>query len=435
MARGLADFDPAALSSLRTNYIGEDGVGRGLTAEQLAVMVGATKAQVLAYENGRQVPDPERIQALADALGVRPRRLMDRSRAHLWSVADLRRGCGFTAQRLVEELGISPKSYRRFEQQAIVPARRPRFLDDVAGCLGVRLPALELAIDNIPAVAQRSQRAAELTAMLAAHYVSRSGLWKGPAAEDVELLELAALYGRPPQRLRRVMTHQLGELRHMMVRIKREQVIAEYDPDLPRQQKASSAVERWEEMYERELGAIPLRLEEFHRTSQPSDAWQVLVDLHDADAWPDGSWVPSALLARTDTLTLLPPSLVTQRLFDDVPAAQLTRRGLNHLRKFRGLYAALFPGIRSPRRLSNRSSRETAGAARSPAPPPELSIQLPGRSERFAIPPLTVSKLVRQSEAKGVTDTRLSPTVVMRIGTQRPAATVDSEELTDSESP
>ncbi|AQW50735.1 helix-turn-helix domain-containing protein [Streptomyces violaceusniger] len=432
MSRGLADFDPAALSSLRTNYIGEDGVGRGLTAEQLAVMAGATKAQVLAYENGRRVPDPERIQALADALGVRPRRLMDRSRSHLWSVADLRRGCGFTAQRLVEELGISPKSYRRFEQQAIVPARRPRFLDDVAGSLGVQLTALELAIDNIPAVARRHQRAAELTAVLAARYVSRSGLWKGPAAEDVELLELAALYGRPPQRLRRVLTHQLGELRHMMVRIKREQVIAEYDPDLPRQQKASSAAERWEEMYERDLGAIPLRLEEFHRTSQPSDAWQALVDLHDADARPEGFWVPSALLARTDTLTLLPPSLVAQRLFDDVPAAQLTRRGLIHLRKFRELYAALFPGIRRPR-LSNRSSRGASGAARSPAPPPELSIQLPGRSERFAVPPLTLSKLVRQSEAKGVTDIRLSSTMVMRVGTQRPSATVGAEEPTDNE--
>ncbi|WP_406324851.1 helix-turn-helix domain-containing protein [Streptomyces niveus] len=409
MARGLADFDPQALYEFRSAKIQVGGGVGPLTAEMLADRVGTTKAQILAYENGHRTPDPQRIRALAEALHVRPQDLMRREGRRNWEVADIRRASGLRAGDVVKELCISPKSYRRFEQQGIVPVRRPRFLDDVAGVLGITYAALQAAIDNIPAVMERRDSSAEIVRELARRYVHNPGVWTGPDLEDPGVLQLAALYGRPPQRIRRILTRALGELRLLSVRMRREKIIADFDPDLARQQRAISAIERWEEAYSMEVARIPVRLEGFHRSAQPSDAWQALVDLSDADTRPDGPWVFTSLLGRPETLAQLPPFLVKQHEFDGVPAAQLTASGHVHVRNFQEMYAALYPGLRRPRA---RASRRSAGTARSAR---EGGFTLRGRPERFVIPPHALDQLILSSE-KGPTDIRVAPNLRLSIG-------------------
>lgn len=402
MARGLADFDPRALYEFRSAKIYVEGGAGRLTAEALAKRIGTTKAQILAYENGHRTPDPQRIRALAEALGVRPQDLMRREGRRGWDVADIRRASGLTAGDVVKELCISPKSYRRFEQQGIVPVRRPRFLDDVAGALGVKYVALQAAMDNIPAVAERRRRGAEIIQELAGLYVHNPGVWRGPDLEDPGVLQLATLYGRPPQRIRRILTRLLGELRQLSVRMQREKIIADFDPELAHQQRAISAIERWEEVYSMEIARIPVRLEGFHRSAQPSDAWQALVDLSDAGTRPDGPWVFSALLGRSETLAQLPPFLVRQQEFEGVPAAQLTADGHVHVRNFQELYAALYPSLRRPRARASRRSTTTSRAGQ------EGGFTLHGRSERFVIPPHTLDQLFLSSPT-GPSEVRVAP--------------------------
>lgn len=414
MARGLADFSPSELLALRTNIYARPGF-TSMTAEELAQVVGATKAQILAYENGHRVPDPPRLRALAQALGVHPSALMDRGRRTSWDVADVRRACGLRAQDVVEALGVSPKNYRRFENEGIVPSRRPRFLDEVAALFRVTRTSLERAIDRTPAVQKRRERAAELVMVLARRYVSAPGTWKGPSPDDRELIELAAAYSRPVQRTRRVLTYELGELRQRQVRAERERVIAEYDTDRDRQANARLALLRWGEMYDRKLSRIPLRLEQFHRNAQPSNIWQLLVDLHNVDAntLPRSEasfWAVSKLLS--DDYTLLPPHLVEQRSFEGVPVCRLTMPGMSHIANFAGLYAALYPGVRRPLRVAQRppnaKTRSHTGVE---------AFSLPNRPERLVIPnPILEMLRTAVVETKTHMTLDLSPQMRLTIG-------------------
>jgi transcriptional regulator with XRE-family HTH domain len=211
---------------------------QAMTAEELARVVGTTKAQILAYENGHRVPDPQRIRALARALRVHPMALMNRHGREDWAVADVRRACGLRAEDVVSRLGISPKVYRRFETEGIVPSRRPRFLDEVSRVFAIPRKFLEQALDVTPAVKERRRRVAELVAILADRYVPAPGPWQGPAPDDPELTELATLYRRPLTRTRRVITYELGDLRQRYVRAMRERVVAEFDTDRERQASA-----------------------------------------------------------------------------------------------------------------------------------------------------------------------------------------------------
>lgn len=428
MARGLADFDPSALYRYRSSYPGPDGARAPLTAEALGKLVGASKAQILAYENGHRTPDPARIRELAKHLGIRPVDLMRREGRRRWDLADRRRASGLTAKELSEKLCISPKSYRRFEQQGIVPARRPKFLDDLAKALDIQPRVLQLAIDNTPAVMDRRTQTTDIIQELADSYVLRPGVWKGPDLEDPGVTRLAEMYGRPPQRIRRILTRVLGELRQMSVRMQRERIIADFDPEISHQQQALSAIERWEEVYDAELLRIPARLEGFHRSAQPSDAWQVLVDLHDAETTPDGTWVPSVLLGRPETMQQLPPSLVTQREFDGMPAAQLRNAGVRHVRNFQEFYAALYPGLRRPRPRSSTTRRGGTSAGRA-----SVGFALPGRSERFVVPPHLIDRTMLSTNA-GPSDLWLSPTLRLSISpvAGRPTAVAHDDDSSPS---
>ncbi|MEW2267735.1 helix-turn-helix transcriptional regulator [Streptomyces sp. NPDC047853] len=412
MTRGQSHFSPSRLRAHRTNAFGRPD-RTYLTAQQLAQAVGATKAQVLAYENGHRVPDPVRVRALADALGIHPPMLMDHRTIQDWTLADHRRAVGLRAQDVVDKLGISPKNYRRFENEGIVPSRRPQFIDEVAAALGMSRERVERAIDRTPAVRARQARAFHLVVAMADRYIPQPGAWRGPAPDDPDLTELAASYGRPVQRIRRVLTHELGELRQAHVRAQRERVIADFDTDLARQANARYAYERWQDIFDRDLQRIPRRLERFHRTAQPSDAWQLLVDLYNIDAITIrrdvGNWAVTNLL--TNKPETLPPYLVVHGQVDDVRVCRLSAEGTTHVHSYAGLYAALFPGVRRPIRGTNRSSSK-------PRPTPgQETFTLPNRTERLAVPQpfLTTTRMVA-ADTKSTLPISLSPTYVLTVG-------------------
>ncbi|GAA3153455.1 hypothetical protein GCM10010521_46630 [Streptomyces rameus] len=382
MARGLADFSPSELRALRMNLYARPGAV-AMTAEELARAVGTTKAQILAYENGHRVPDPPRVRALARALGTHPSALMNPEGRASWDIADVRRACGLRARDVVDEVGVSPKNYRRFEIEGIVPSRRPRFLDEVAALFAIPRSTLERAVNRTPAVRRRQERAAELIGALAERYVPAPGPWKGPAPDDPYLVELAAAYGRPVQRTRRVLTYELGELRQTHVRAERERVIADFDTDRDRQANARLALMRWSQVYARELGRIGPRMEQFHRNAQPSTSWQLLVDLFNVDAHASraegGLWAVAKLLSAD--VEPLPPHLVERRLVEDVRVCRLTAAGLAHLNTFAGLYAALYPGVRRPLRSAHR-----AGGSRGRPSPGTETFSVPHHAERLVVP-------------------------------------------------
>jgi hypothetical protein len=297
-----------------------------------------------------------------------------------WDVPDMRRACGLRAQDVVESLAVSPKSYRRFEAEGIVPNRRPRFLDEVAAVFGISRRVLERAIDAKPEVRIRRERASELVETLADRYVPDPGPWKGPSPEDPELIELATAYGRPVHRTRRVLTHELSELRQIQVRYQREQVIANFDVDLGRQNRAATAMHHWRYVYRRRLQQIPGRLEEFHRNAQPADVWELLVDLHNVEAVSalprgEGHWAVAKLL--TQDTSALPPYLVEQQRIDGVAVCRLTTPGFRHVMQFQELYAYLHPGVRRLRPM--RDSRGSSPVAAD-------TFTLPNRHERLVIP-------------------------------------------------
>ncbi|MEU1408533.1 helix-turn-helix transcriptional regulator [Streptomyces sp. NPDC005728] len=412
MARGLADFSPSALREYRMNVEGRSGV-QAMSADALARAVGATKAQILAYENGHRVPDPPRVRALARALKVHPWQLMNFDVHNSWTLADYRRGAGLRAQDVVSLLGISPKNYRRFESEGIVPSRRPRFVDEVAAVLGLPRRLLEGAIDQAPAVQRRQARAFELVVAMAERYVPRPGPWRGPALDDPNLIELAASYGRPVQRIRRVLTYELGELRQKQVRAQRERVIADYDTDRHRQTGARHATERWNEVFDRILVRIPRRLEQFHRTAQPSDVWQFLVDLYNVDASTRsdaGVWAVMKFLCSDPEV--LPTHLVQRHTVEDVEVCRLSTAGASHVNLFGGLYAALYPGVRRPLRATSRGGAKT----RSPGGPETFSLS--NQPERLVIPqPLLESARIVAADTKSAFPFRLSARYYLMVGT------------------
>jgi transcriptional regulator with XRE-family HTH domain len=406
----MTDFSPHELQAHRLNLDARPD-RTSMTAEELARAVDATKAQILAYENGHRVPDPVRIRALARALKIQPWQLMNLDARDRWTLADWRRAMGLRAQDVVSQLDVSPKNYRRFENEGIVPTRRPQFVDEVAAALKMPRQVVEAAIDRTPAVRDRQARAHELVVAMAEKYVPRRGPWKGPAPHDPNLQELATAYGRPVQRLRRVLTYELGELRQSQVRALRERVVADYDTDRDRQANAQYALTRWNDIFERDLAQIPQRLERFHRTAQPSDIWQILVDLYTVDATvraDAGTWAVAALLGMP--AKALPPHMVEHHTVGDIHVCRLTARGANHVNSFAGLYAALHPTARKPLRPNAR------GNARSRSLTGEI-FTVPGHAERLVLPqPITETmRTVLTGAKRPLLQSVLSPSYVLTM--------------------
>ncbi|MER5571197.1 IclR family transcriptional regulator C-terminal domain-containing protein [Streptomyces goshikiensis] len=297
---------------------------------------------------------------------------------------------------------MSAKAYRRFESGGIVPPRRAAFLDHAAERFGVELRVLDRAIDRIPAVIERRESVKDLLRVLREKFVERDTAWVPPSAKDASLVELARLYGRTPHRIQPLIAYQLAELRQREILIMRERAVLEYDTDSVRRQRAGSTIAEHSRHFNREVDQIPRRLESFHRMGQPSDVWQVLVDLYDLDARGGGPWVPLALVASDRTAQNLPASLVRTSMFGDVAAARLTAQGVTHVRTFRHLYGALYPAVQAPK-LGGPDRAQSH-----PRPASEHQFTLTG-PERFAVPRAVVQRLLADAELKGAGEAMLSP--------------------------
>ncbi|WP_329039930.1 helix-turn-helix domain-containing protein, partial [Streptomyces sp. NBC_01725] len=195
MARGTGSFNGEELRAART--------GQGLSAESLARLVGTTKSMVLAYENGKTVPEASRVAALAKALGMPARQLvvgrtappegrlaevaeelgtspevvqvllgpevMSVGRARLphlafrGSLSDIRQAAGLTVAAAASQAGISVSSYRAIEVDGRLPARgHGRFPARLAEALGAGPYAVTAALRTHPAALERLLRASEI---------------------------------------------------------------------------------------------------------------------------------------------------------------------------------------------------------------------------------------------------------------------------------
>ncbi|MGV9937539.1 hypothetical protein ACWDY4_44825 [Streptomyces olivaceoviridis] len=123
-------------------------------------------------------------------------------------------------------------------------------------------------------------------------------------------------------------------------------------------------------------------MEQFHRTAQPSETWQLLVDLHNVDATERadaGTWAVTNLLCKDSDV--LPLHMVERTIVEDVAVCRLSASGANHVNRFTGLYATLYPGARRPLRSSARATTKTRPSAGGP----EMFL-LPGCPERLVVP-------------------------------------------------
>ncbi|MFF8932856.1 helix-turn-helix transcriptional regulator [Streptomyces longwoodensis] len=268
MARGLAlSFDGAALRALRTARDARRSESAApLSAQELARSVGATKAQILAYENGLRVPEPPRIRALAHALNVHPMRLMSPSDYGTWDIAGLRRACGLTQRDAAERLDISESTYRRFEVQAKLSksTARPTFLDEVAAAFDVPLENVVAAVRRRRAVPQRLEQVERLVWDLFSKYGAQPGFWSQPSADEPDLLALASLYGWSPRSTSRILGSEFKELRRLLLRAMVERVRADYEIDGDRQAQARTQHQRSLRTFEESLRQLPLRLENMY---------------------------------------------------------------------------------------------------------------------------------------------------------------------------
>jgi transcriptional regulator with XRE-family HTH domain len=113
MARGAGQFDDAALRHHRQ--------AAGLSQQRVADLTGSTRWQVIAYEQGRAVPEPGRLAALARAIGC-PATALSGTAPGLLDLAGLRRAAGLTraqaAARLAELLSDGTPASKWMLEQA-----------------------------------------------------------------------------------------------------------------------------------------------------------------------------------------------------------------------------------------------------------------------------------------------------------------------------
>lgn len=350
MARGMADFDPAALRSYRVAPR-EAGLQRDrLSTEALARAVGTTKAQIVAYEQGRQVPEPPRIRELAKALGVHPLGLTHKTPQILKSLAHLRRACGYCAREVVTKIRISPKAYRKFETTGLSPARRPGLLHEVADVLEVTPKWVETALTNSPLVRSRVETVTALLQAMRLDYVLDPQPWSAPRAEDDKVQQLAGMLARSPASIARLMTFVLGRERQRVLRLEKETLTSVYDLDPVRRDRARKTIVRIQVRHEREMTVFPGKLDSFFRTALPSDGWQALVQVRSTEQWMPISKVG----ILPETLVRIPIPFLARRPGEGTDVeVQLTSAGRFHSSSFKDWYVALYPSVRVPE-LSHR---------------------------------------------------------------------------------
>ncbi|WP_373567911.1 helix-turn-helix transcriptional regulator [Streptomyces malaysiensis] len=266
-----------------------------LTADCLAKQVGTSKALILSYEHGKSSPSPQRLAALAEAVGV-PAVLLQNSGGQL---SDLRVSRGLTLDEIAAQLDLAVNTYRRIESAGVLPKRRPGVVWDLARVLKVDYSRLRTALSRVPAVQKRREAATEVL-----RDAITWALEPGPfqAVEDTSRTAgmLGALYRVRPSVASKVVNIQLTDLRQLG--LQRAQVEARRD---------YAAHTRSTFLYERELDRlaadideardqVPEVLEQYLSNPMTQPCWGTLAKLYIAG--PAG--LDTALLA-TEPVTAL----------------------------------------------------------------------------------------------------------------------------------
>jgi len=340
MARGLAVmFSGARLRQARSKT--SEGT---LSAEELAEKVGASKAQILAYENGRRVPDPPRIRQLADALGVHPLELADQSDMQTWQLADLRRASGLRASDLCSELELKPHSYRRLETMGLTAEGHYGLSPRLAAALGVSMRVLERHIANTPAVRQRLDSVqGTLIALIETHL--EPGRTDVPETEDQAVKEIAACYARSAPTVARVLRQETLTLREMRRRQATEAATAFYGPTVQEQRRARRRMESEEARINQLITSLPRRLDVFFRAQLAPGSWETLSQLHLARSRERALAMISPALIQDATLAPLIRPLPGKNDKSGSGLYGISREGQHHYLNFKHWYDVLYPWV------------------------------------------------------------------------------------------
>ncbi|MGP4009887.1 helix-turn-helix domain-containing protein [Streptomyces sp. 4N124] len=352
MARGAqTPFDGPSLRRARARA----NRGQGLSAEELARRVKATKAQILAYENGRYSPDPPRIQLLADALGVSPLDLADGDSAQRWTLAELRRASGLRVTDVVDQLAVSYANYRRLECEGLVTPRSYALVPAVAELFGVSVSGLETYLANIPASKERVARAHPLLAAVQHTYVIPGEL-SLPGPDDPSVQQLADVFRRPPLVVARLVGQEIGRVRAVKRRLAGYEASAHYGASADEQAAARHAAETERRRLTHMTSTLPGRLDAFFRCALPSDSWRALALLHLVGRF--GLWLSPTQLQESEASVLNIPSSMRRSLPSPggtLGVHQISDAGDEHCQAYRSWYDALHPGV--SRLLRERESQ------------------------------------------------------------------------------
>jgi len=317
-----------------------------MSAEDLARAVGTSKALILAYENGHRKPGPQRIRELASALGTQPIELTRAPLFRFSSIAELRRARGLRAHDVAAGLGLSAKTYRRFEALGIVPARHPALVDQLADFLCVSDTEIEETLRTSASVITRISEMERLLTLLRLAYVEQpqdwGQQWCPPKADDPDLLELAALVGRSPASVARLLKPVCAGLRARFLRVNICMTAANFEIPSTRRKKAEEAATRLTYRYLAEVERLPWLVDGFFRRALPVAGWRTFTALLEArDQWTSAK----RLGLPEEDLAVLPPFFVRQRRSPYGEGAEFTVADTctQHVAVYKSWYAALYP--------------------------------------------------------------------------------------------
>ncbi|MFC9879228.1 helix-turn-helix domain-containing protein [Streptomyces libani] len=207
MGRGTGSFDGEVLRLARR--------AKGLSAAELAALLGTSKAAILAYESGKRVPEARRVAQLARTLEVHSAAFCPLDDTEL-VLAAMRRQQGLTAAQLAERIGVSRSTYRRIELEARLPSRGGGAVPvRLAEALGVPLHLVQRALEVHPsAVARRAKITDHLTGLFQrAHHLDHPAVVD---PDEAQLRDVATLLGHATSLVCRLVNHELGEYRTLL---------------------------------------------------------------------------------------------------------------------------------------------------------------------------------------------------------------------------
>ncbi|MEU6965740.1 helix-turn-helix transcriptional regulator [Streptomyces chrestomyceticus] len=262
-----------------------------LSAAQLAARLGTSKATILNYENGKRVPEAQRVAQLADALGLPSAGLLVPYRGHGPDglLTDLRRLHGWTAEKAAAHIGVSRSTYRRIEREARLPSRGGGTIAvRLANAFGVPAITIAQALYDHPAAAQRRAAAARHIRSLfdRAHTVHTPAV---VTSDEPDLLALAALTGQPAGLVCRLVNHELSIFRDMVkTRGKASMDIAYAQSDWSRVHRKQELQRLDEQMADAPSRTVDFLLH-FLAEAMTFRQWRVMVHLARASMPPDRS--------------------------------------------------------------------------------------------------------------------------------------------------